>query len=201
MELGRRLILASGSPRRVSLLGQIGLLAEVIPSGIDEEMDTNSTPGENARRLAIEKARSVAKGINDGLVIGADTIVVIEGRVLGKPRDREDAVQMLLQLGGRTHTVITGFCILDRPSDEFVSEIEETKVTFRALPRAEVERYVDGGSPMDKAGSYGIQDDYGAVFVTRVEGCFYNVMGFPLAKFYQSLMAFQQRRVTSGIQP
>ena len=119
--------------------------------------------------------------------------MVIDGKMLGKPSDREDAVRMLGMLSGRTHQVITAFAIMDRPSGQVRVESESTLVTFRTMSREEIGSYVDGGSPMDKAGAYGIQDDYGAVFVTRIEGCFYNVIGLPLSKFHSTLMELQSR--------
>jgi len=193
----KELILASRSPRRRHLLEQIGLTVRVVPCDIPEEFDSLLSPAENAAALSLQKARCVAPGVQEGIVIGADTIVVVDGQMLGKPSDRDDAVQMLQLLSGRTHTVATGFALLDRPSDRFVTAVELTDVTFRRLPRREIEEYVDGGSPMDKAGAYGIQDDYGAVFVTRIEGCFYNVVGLPLSKFYTTLEDFQNRLSTS----
>jgi len=191
MRLNKRLVLASQSPRRISLLQQIGLKVDVIPSDIPEEFDPTMSAGENARRLSLRKAVDVGKRIDDAIIIGADTIVVIDGMLLGKPSDPDDAIRMLEILSGRTHTVYTGFSLLDRPSDRSVTDLERTSVTFRRLPRREIEEYVASGSPLDKAGAYGIQDDYGAVFVTRIEGCFYNVVGFPLARFYTTLERFQ----------
>jgi len=117
----------------------------------------------------------------------------LEGEILGKPKDFEEAVSMLSKLSGRTHRVFTGFSILDKPSNTYKTEHEITNVTFRTIERDEIEEYVRGGSPMDKAGAYGIQDDYGAVFVERIEGCYYNVVGFPLAKFYLVMQDFQKQ--------
>jgi septum formation protein len=191
MRLNKRLVLASQSPRRISLLRQIGMKVDVIPSDIPEEFDPTMSAGENARRLSLRKAVDVGKRIDDAIIIGADTIVVLEGMLLGKPSDPDDAIRMLEILSGQTHTVYTGFSLLDRPSDRSVTDLERTSVTFRRLPRREIEEYVASGSPLDKAGAYGIQDDYGAVFVTRIEGCFYNVVGFPLARFYTTLERFQ----------
>ena len=186
----KRLILASQSPRRIGLLKQIGLEFDIIPSSIDESFDLSQTPEANARRLALEKATNVGAQIDEGIVIGADTIVLLDGELLAKPIDAKDAIGMLQKLSGRTHIVITGFALLDRPSNRSVSDAEMTRVTFRSLSHEEVERYVAGGSPFDKAGGYGIQDDYGAVFVSRIEGCFYNVVGFPLSKFHETLGKF-----------
>jgi septum formation protein len=191
MILKKQLVLASRSPRRRLLLGQIGLEPRVIPCDIPEDFDPAKNPEENARTLAVQKAAAVAAGIDYGYVLGADTIVVLDGSMLGKPADRDDAIRMLETLSGRTHTVVTGFALIDRPSDRSSVGVESTKVTFRSLPRAEIEEYVAGGSPLDKAGAYGIQDDYGAVFVTRIEGCFYNVVGLPLARVHAALTMMQ----------
>jgi septum formation protein len=193
MRISRRLVLASQSPRRVLLLRQIGVNVDVIPSGVPEEFNPLLSPAQNAATLALRKAEDVGRNIEDAIVIGADTIVVVGDEFLGKPESPDDAVRMLELLSGRTHTVYTGFALLDRPSNRAVSDVESTLVTFRKLPREEITEYVAGGSPMDKAGAYGIQDDYGAVFVIRIEGCFYNVVGFPLAKFYMALHDFQVR--------
>lgn len=195
LKLAKRLILASRSPRRSALLTQIGLNAEVIPAEVSEELDVKLSPAENAVRLAVRKAERVAQQIDNAIVVGADTIVAVDGDMLGKPADRNDAVRMLKILSGRTHVVHTGFALFDRPSNRQFSTVESTSVTFRTLPLDEIEEYVRGGSPMDKAGAYGIQDDYGAVFVRRIEGCYYNVMGFPLSRFYESLQEFQEQLI------
>ena len=189
MKLTKRLILASRSPRRVTLLNQIGLNAEVIPAEVSEELDVQLSPTENARTLAIRKAEHVARRIERAIVVGADTIVAIDGQMLGKPVDRGDAIRMLNMLSGRTHVVHTGFALVGRPSNQKISGVESTSVTFRTLPLDEIEEYVHGGSP--------IQDDYGAVFVRRIEGCFYNVVGFPLSRFYESLQRFQEQLTES----
>ena len=189
----KSLILASRSPRRVQLLNQIGLSARVIACDVPEEFDTLLSPEENAESLALQKARCIAPLVDDGIILGADTIVVLDGQMLGKPSGVRDAVRMLTMLSGRTHTVVTGIALVDRPSGRSTTAVERTRVTFRALPQSEIEEYVAGGSPLDKAGAYGIQDDYGAVFVTRIEGCFYNVVGLPLARLYTTLDEFQHQ--------
>jgi septum formation protein len=191
MILKKQLVLASRSPRRLALLRQIGLNVEVAPCHLPEEFASAWIPEENARSLSVAKARCVAAGINDAIVLAADTIVVVDGLLLGKPENSGDAVRMLELLSGRTHTVHTGFALLDQPSGRVVDGVESTSVTFRQLPRAEILEYVAGGSPLDKAGAYGIQDDYGAVFVTRIEGCYYNVVGLPLARVYVALSHMQ----------
>jgi septum formation protein len=193
MHLTKPLVLASRSPRRIHLLRQIGLHPEVIPCDVNEDFDLSQSAAENAKVLALRKARAVAGGIDVAMVIGADTIVTLDGEMLGKPSDPDDAVRMLEKLSGKTHVVHTGYALVDRPSDAHITGVEETFVTFRDIPPVEIAEYVAGGSPMDKAGAYGIQDDYGAVFVTRVEGCFYNVVGLPLSSLYSALQHFQSR--------
>ncbi|HTK83409.1 MAG TPA: Maf family protein [Bacteroidota bacterium] len=189
----KKLILASASPRRKALLRQLGLQFEVKESGVIEDVLDGVGPEEYVTMLSKKKAASVASAETDAIVIGADTIVVIDGNILNKPSDVEDAVAMLTKLSGRTHRVYTGFTLFDKPSNTYVSAVEATDVTFRKLDAGEIRDYVQSGSPMDKAGSYGIQDDFGAVFVQRISGCFYNVVGFPLARFYTTLREFQQQ--------
>lgn len=184
------LILASASPRRKVLLEQIDLSFTVKPSSIKERFSPKETPAHNAKRIALEKARSVAQSVRKGIVVGADTIVVLDGIILGKPINFTDARRMLRLLSGREHIVYTGFALVDAKSGKSISDVVRTKVQFRKLTEKEIRRYASSGSPMDKAGAYGIQDDYGAVFVEKVDGCFYNVVGFPLSRFYTVLKTF-----------
>lgn len=184
------LILASQSPRRRILLRQIGLTFTVRPSDVPENVLDHEAPAHNAKRIALSKAVEIAKLVKDGIVIGADTIVVLGDRILGKPRTPVEATKMLKSLSGRMHTVYTAFALVDARTQRKIVQVEKTKVWFRKLSSQEIADYVASGSPMDKAGAYGIQDDYGAVFVKRVEGCFYNVVGFPLTKFYMALQDF-----------
>lgn len=193
MHLIKPLVLASQSPRRISLLRQIGIQPMVIAADVEEDFRSDETPIETALRLSLKKVRAVEGNVKEGIIVGADTIVVLDGQLLGKPEDEHDAHRMLRLLSGKTHSVITGFALLDMPTRTWATDYEETRVTFRELPDEEIAEYISGGSPMDKAGAYGIQDDYGAVFVTRIEGCFYNVVGFPLAKFYSRLQHFQRQ--------
>ena len=188
------LILASRSPRRKRLLRQIGLKFSVRPSDVREDVLDHEPPERNAKRIALTKAVQIAKGLKSGIVIGADTIVVLGKTILGKPRTQAEARRMLRSLSGRMHTVYTAFALIDAATQKKTVRIEKTKVWFRTLSRREIIEYVASGSPMDKAGAYGIQDDYGAVFVERVEGCFYNVVGFPLTKFYKTLQEFLHHR-------
>ena len=191
MIVKKKLILASASPRRRALLRQIGMRFEVRESGVDEDVASTLSPEEYVISLSKKKASAVAATEDNAIVIGADTIVVIDNTIIGKPTAEQEATEMLTTLSGKTHEVFTGFTLFDRPSNTSVSAVEITKVTFRALDADEIALYVRSGSPMDKAGAYGIQDDYGAVFVEKVEGCFYNVVGFPLARFYTTLKEFQ----------
>ncbi len=184
------LILASRSPRRKILLKQIGLKFTVRPSHVPEDVLVHEAPEHNAKRIALSKAVEIAKRVKNGIVIGADTIVVLGDRIIGKPRTHGEAKKMLRSLSGRMHTVYTAFALIDARTQRKTVQIEKTHVWFRKLSRQEIADYVASGSPMDKAGAYGIQDDYGAVFVKRVEGCFYNVVGFPLTKFYVTLQDF-----------
>jgi len=171
-------------------LKQIGLNFIVRPSGIKETLISGESPAKNVRRIALAKARDVAKRFPKGIVVGADTIVVLRNRILGKPRGREGAERMLRSLSGKSHDVFTGFAIVDAGSGAFVSRAVRTRVWFRRLSNEEISGYVASGSPLDKAGAYGIQDDFGAVFVERISGCFYNVVGFPLARFHRALQEF-----------
>ena len=193
MVVKKKLVIASISPRRKYLLRQLGLNFEAMESGVKEQFDSTKSPGQNVKDLAIQKARSVASSLDSAIVIGADTTVVLDNRILGKPGDASEAMAMLAALSGRIHEVYTGFALVDRPSDKWICEYERTHVKFRKLSRDEIEEYVRSGSPMDKAGAYGIQDDYGAVFVEKVDGCFYNVVGFPLARFYVAMREFQEQ--------
>ncbi len=189
---GKRLILASSSPRRAQLLKLIGLEFEIIDSKLNERDEVYTVPEVQVLELAEKKARKVAENISDGIIVGADTIVVLNNQMLGKPQTTNEARAMLRKLSGKTHTVYTGLAIIDKPSENIISDYERTLVTFRALNDREIAQYVQTRSPMDKAGAYGIQDQ-SAVFVTKIDGCFYNVMGFPLAKFYQTLQTFLHR--------
>lgn len=190
MLTSKKIILASSSPRRKQLLRQLGLEYEIRENTIEEVFDPAKSPEENVLSLSALKAKIVANSVDDGIVVGADTIVVLDGQILGKPKDTAEAEAMLTLLSGREHRVYTGFTIIEKPSGKSASDVEVTKVRFRELDGEEIKQYVRSGSPLDKAGAYGIQDDFGAVFVEKIEGCFYNVVGFPLAKFYLSLKRF-----------
>ncbi len=183
----KRIILASRSPRRAALLRQIGLEFDCVASDVDETVDDALAPEEHVLKLSYEKASVVAGAVDDGIVVGADTVVVLDGRTLGKPTNGAEAKQMLRTLSGREHKVYTGFTLIEKPSQKAVSEFEVTSVKFRTLEEDEIDKYIASGSPLDKAGAYGIQDDFGAVFVERICGCYYTVVGFPLTRFYTAL--------------
>jgi septum formation protein len=183
------IILASASPRRAEILKKIGLAFTIRPSAIDETAVPALSPAECVTELARRKAKAVAAAIPEGILIGADTIVVLGKTILGKPASEAEACDMLRRLSGKTHRVFTGFAILDRPSNREATGVEMTEVTFRELAENEIAAYVRSGEAMDKAGAYGIQDT-SAVFVARINGCFYNVIGFPLPRFYLALRSF-----------
>jgi septum formation protein len=191
-------ILASSSPRRAEILKKLGLDFAIQPSAIDETNNAALPPAEYAVDIASRKARAVAAEVTTGLVIGADTIVVLGNEILGKPVSETEAGEMLRRLSGKTHRVFTGFALCDRPSNREAAGFEITEVTFRTLEEAEIVAYVRSGEAMDKAGAYGIQDA-SAVFAERINGCFYNVVGFPLTRFYLTLRSFYANRRKGGL--
>lgn len=187
MTLNTPFILASSSPRRRDLLRLFGFPFTVIPSHAPEKHEPGESPDALVRRLALEKATDVARDHEDALVLGADTIVVLNGAILGKPLDEEDARSMLALLSGKTHTVWTGISLVHARSGRRTSHSCQTNVHMDRLSPTEIHAYVAGGSPMDKAGAYGIQDDRGALFVAGIEGDYYTVVGLPLNALYQML--------------
>lgn len=186
-----KIILASASPRRSQLLHQLNLSFIVSPSHIEENIDQTMPPSELVVSLARQKGESVAPNHPNSFIIAADTIVYLNDTYLGKPESADEAVEMLSEMSEQTHDVYSGVWLATTDSDgksaHQYSFSERTKVTFGALDPLDIKRYVAGGSPMDKAGAYGIQDDFGAVFVQRIEGDYNNVVGFPLYAFYQSV--------------
>lgn len=179
-------ILASQSPRRRELLGLTGLDFIVRVADIDETMDETKSPVEEVARVSCEKALAVAREPGD-VVIAADTIVVCEGKVLGKPKDEDDAFRMLSLLSGRNHQVMTGMTVVQ--GDEIVTHTEVTKLRFRNLLPGEIRAYIASGEPMDKAGAYGIQGG-AALFCVGMEGDYYNVMGLPVCALSVILRTF-----------
>ena len=180
-----RIILASQSPRRRELLALVGIQHEVRPADIDESYRPHETPQPHAERLAREKAQRLTVLYPDAVVIGADTVVVIDGELLGKPVDASDACRMLARLSGRTHTVHTAVAVAR--GDVMASGVESVEVTFRALSVEQIASYVATGEPMDKAGAYGIQG-YGATIVERIHGDYFAVMGLALGRLVDLLL-------------
>ena len=180
-------ILASGSPRRQRLLQHLGLAFDVVVSDVEETAHPGEPPASLVQRLAAEKAAAVAACRPDALTLGADTVVVFGDEVLGKPADAAEAEAMLRRLSGQTHVVHTGIALTHPASERLRTASETTRVTFAALSDDEIRSYVRTGSPLDKAGAYGIQDDHGAFFIQRIDGDYYNVVGLPLHCLYQTL--------------
>ncbi len=183
----RKIVLASQSPRRRELLG--GLIPEfdIIVDASEEVADPDLTPEELVKSLALQKAKNVAEiADEDALIIGADTVVCVDGMILGKPRSESEAKEMLNMLSAREHHVCTGFAVIDNVTGETVCDFERTAVRFRALSDDDIERYVRSGEPMDKAGAYGIQGT-GALFVEGIKGDYFNVVGLPLCALFKVL--------------
>ncbi len=181
------IILASKSPRRKQLLRQIGLNFKVKSFDIDENFTANDNPIKAVKKLAIQKLEAAKDKIKNSIVITADTIVVLDKKIIGKPKDKTEAVKMLKKLSGNKHYVYSGFAIYNGLTGKTVVDYEKTCVKFRRLSDLEINEYVETGKPLDKAGAYGIQEDYGAVFVEKISGDYYNVVGLPLSKFYLRL--------------
>ena len=178
------LILASASPRRAELLRNAGIAFTAIPASIPEERRSGEDPASYARRLAAEKARAVARQHQNDAVLSADTIVVVGGEVLEKPRDAEDARSMLRRLSGRTHEVTTGVCLASK-GKEWI-ESETTRVEMTQISDGEIDFYISTGEPMDKAGAYAIQG-IASRWIPRIEGCYFNVVGLPVPLVYRFL--------------
>lgn len=183
-----RIILASNSPRRREILSQLGMNYEVIPSDYDEK-EEESDPYKMVMLFAHNKARNIAKDIKEkALIIGADTIVY-KDKIMGKPKDKDDAIAMLTELSASTHSVITGISVIKTPEMITITDYEETLVKFKKLSQDEIEAYVNSGEPIDKAGAYAIQG-LGSLLVERIEGCYFNVVGLPVYKLSVMLEKF-----------
>ncbi len=182
MKMVSKIILASSSPRRKELLERLGLRFEVIPSLIDEIPLRDESPEDFALRTSTEKALSVSRSLDsDSVVIGADTIVVIGGEILGKPKDEEEATIMLEKIAGREHRVITGFSIVKPEAEILYRNLVESRVKIKTLAPCEIEGYIKTGEPMDKAGAYGAQG-IGAFMIEEIHGSYTNVVGLPIAQ-------------------
>jgi nucleoside triphosphate pyrophosphatase len=180
--------LASKSPRRKKLLQQLKLKFKVISIEIDEARKKNESPAAMVKRLSKEKLFAARKMIKTGLIITADTTVVLNSEVIGKPESKNEAKKMLQKLSGKTHLVYTGFSVYNSKNGKMITDYEKTLVTFRNLKVNEIEDYIKTGSPMDKAGAYGIQDDFGAVFIKKINGDYYNVVGLPISSVYTNIL-------------
>ncbi|RPH04063.1 MAG: septum formation protein Maf [bacterium TMED46] len=176
-------ILASSSPRRKEILEQIRFEFSVVPSNINEDFNIGLPPEAFTEHWAREKAKDVAKDHPQSLVIGADTVVILDGKILGKPKDNKSSKKMLLSLSGRTHEVITGVSLININSKLDITFNERTYVSINTLSNKHIYDYINSYRPYDKAGSYGIQDGF-SVHIEKIRGCYYNVMGFPVSKFY-----------------
>ena len=182
------LILASQSPRRQELLQLLGVTFTIKTADIDETMDMAYTPQHEVRQVAARKAAKIAESADPGdVIISADTIVVIGGEILGKPKDTADAHRMLRLLAGQTHEVMTGLCV--RQGERVKDDVVITRVTFRPLSDEEIDAYIATGDPMDKAGAYGVQGR-AATFVSSLDGDFFSVMGLPVCRLTEMLREF-----------
>ena len=179
----KSIILASASPRRKQLLTQIGFDFSVVPSTIKEDLSLSLPPEAFTEHWAREKAKNVAEKNPDSLIIGADTVVVLNEKILGKPKNEKDSVLMLRSLSGTTHEVITGVSLIVLESEIDITFNERTFVSFNTLSNEDILNYINKYNPYDKAGSYGIQDGF-SVHIHKVRGCYFNVMGLPLSSFY-----------------
>jgi len=186
MTTSATIVLASASPRRVELLQSAGIPVSVRPSGIDEVLLPNEAPEDHAMRLARDKARDVAKLGNGQYFIGADTIVVSEDEIMGKPQDAADAERMLRKLSGKAHLVITGFSVIDSISNAEITAAVKTLVYFKELRDDEIHTYIASGCPFDKAGAYAIQGD-AAHMIRKIDGSYTNVVGLPLCEVVEAL--------------
>lgn len=185
----KTIYLASGSPRRRMLLEKLKIEFQVINPVAEELFEEGIDPEIYAKNTAIQKAESVVSEIDEGIIIAADTIVVKDNEILGKPKNKQDAIRMLKMLSGTSHFVYTAVVVLDKKSEHMELEIEKTKVEMRKLDNKEIQRYVNSGEPMDAAGAYKIQEG-AASFIKRIEGCYYNVVGLPLATLTEMLKKF-----------
>jgi septum formation protein len=182
-----KLILASKSPRRSDLLEQAGLTFSIIPSDFDESSVTMSDPESYVKKLAKSKAIDISKKHPDSWVLGADTIVLIDDSILGKPGSKDEARSMLKQLSGKTHQVITGYCLCCQTKNDIISETVKTDVRFKKLRDAEIEWYIQTGEPYDKAGAYAIQG-IGTFLVKSINGSYTNVVGLPVCEVIEFLI-------------
>jgi nucleoside triphosphate pyrophosphatase len=189
-----KLILASRSPRRAEILSAVGWPYDVMAAGVDESVRADESPVEYVKRLAVTKAAAVATKLEDGLVLGADTTVVIQNQILGQPVDDEDARRMLKMLSGRWHEVLTGVALIRSETAERVVDYETTRVRFAELTDHEIDWYIASHEPLDKAGAYGVQGK-AALFVEEIQGDYFNIMGLPIRLIYELRRRLQNSSV------
>lgn len=185
-EMPKRLVLASQSPRRKELLGILGMPFTIVVPAVDETPQAGEFPADYVVRVAREKTRDVASRVRDSLILSADTVVTIDGEILGKPVDRADAIRMLEKLSGREHHVHTAVCVIEQKKDQMREGVERTAVRFRSLRSQEIQDYIDRENVLDKAGAYAIQG-LARDFIPSIDGSYSNVMGLPLALVYNLL--------------
>lgn len=185
-----KIILASGSQRRIELLKMAGCKFETVQSKAKEKIDNNLSPAQNAKKLSCLKAANVAIIFSDGIIIGADTIVAVSGKILGKPKDKNEARKMISLLSGKEHEAITGIALIDAKTKKIIQDVVTTKVKFQKLSKTEIENYLNCGENLfDKAGAYAIQGK-ASLFTEWIKGDYYNIMGLPLNRLYKLLQKF-----------
>jgi len=185
----KKIILASKSPRRKQLLKSIKLKFEVVVSDFNEDLIVEKNPKKLVEKISKQKAKTVAKKHKNAIIIAADTTVVLDGGIIGKPGSKKDAIEILKKLSNRSHEVITGFTVLDSKTKKIVTKSVVSKVYFKKLTEKEILAYIKTGEPMDKAGAYGVQDRAGA-FIEKIEGDFFNVVGLPIFNVCKALLKF-----------
>ena len=185
-------ILASKSPRRIEILKMIGLDFDIAPSKLDEKIKINLTGNPFAEYWSKEKAKLISNRYPDRLVIGADTIVIFNNQILGKPKDKKESKNMLKMLSGNMHQVITGVTLICKNKKISKTFSESTKVVLRKIPRDQIDFYINNYNTSDKAGSYGIQEWF-SIWIEKINGCYYNVMGLPISKFYKEYSEIMRR--------
>jgi septum formation protein len=190
MNLSRPLILASSSPRRQYLMKEAGFTFTVEKPDVDEDFPESLPVDQVARYLALKKAEYFRQNIINQIIVTADTVVILNNKILNKPADKPEAIKMLSELSGHTHLVMTGVCILSADREE--SFDDTTEVTFKKLSTEEIEYYIDNYKPYDKAGAYGAQDFIGMIAIDKIVGSYFNVMGLPIHKVYQHLISWQR---------
>ena len=188
------IILASASPRRKTILSQIGIQFTIMKSNTLEDFSLNLPPEAFCEHWAREKAKDIAKNHPNSLIIGADTIVVLDKKILGKPQNRNQSISMLKSLSGRTHEVLTGVSFIHLDSNFDITFNESTLVSFVTLTNNDILNYIDTYKPYDKAGSYGIQDRF-SIHINKITGCYYNVMGFPISTFHRKLKSAIKEKI------